>query len=271
MKTDFFSSRPALGEDQLLTCQLLLQTQGFCVIEHYYDADTCSALKVQLEKAINEYQLTVASERSHLDRYHMHDLLCQNLIFAKMLEDPRLDQLLEKGLCRNWIMYAHTSSSLPPNGDNYGSRIHVDSPRYIPNYPTNLGVIWALDDFTPDNGATYVLPGSHNTDKIPTAEQFEANSIRLTCSKGALILFNARLWHRAGYNTTDTFRHALTMNVCRPYMKQRMDWVRFIPVTVAGELNPLARRIIGYDTRLPANLEEFFLPEDQRLYKGGQE
>ena len=61
------------------------------------------------------------------------------------------------------------------------------------------------------------------------------------------------------------------MNVCRPYMKQRMDWVRFIPTEITDQLNSQARRIIGFDTRLASNLEEFFQPEDKRLYKSNQE
>ena len=53
-------------------------------------------------------------------------------------------------------------------------------------------------------------------------------------------------------------------------MKQRMDWVRFIPEEISSRLNARARRVIGYDTRVPTTLEEFFVPEDQRLYKAGQ-
>jgi hypothetical protein len=54
-------------------------------------------------------------------------------------------------------------------------------------------------------------------------------------------------------------------------MKQRMDWVRFIPSKISDQLNTQARRIIGFDTRLPSSLEEFFLPENERLYKANQE
>jgi hypothetical protein len=49
-----------------------------------------------------------------------------------------------------------------------------------------------------------------------------------------------------------------------------MDWVRFIPDEISNQLNQSARRIIGFDTRLPTSLEEFFLPEEQRLYKPNQ-
>ena len=85
-----------------------------------------------------------------------------------------------------------------------------------------------------------------------------------------MIVFNARVVHSTGFNHTDQWRHALTMNACRSYMKQRMDWVRFIPDEISNQLNQSARRIIGFDTRLPTSLEEFFLPEEQRLYKPNQ-
>lgn len=260
-----------LSNESLESHLFNMNTLGYSVIRNYYSIDFCNELKIALEKEVENHVPFDNSERSLLDRYHMHDLLIKNVIFGKTLEDKRLQIFIAPILGDNWIMYAYTSSSLPPNGFNYGSRIHVDCPRFIPNYPTNLGVIWALDDFTLENGATHVLPGSHNTDQIPSENHFRQNSVRLICNKGDLIIFNARLWHAAGVNQTDTFRHALTMNVCRPFMKQRMDWVRFIPTSISDQLNNQARRIIGFDTRLPTNLEEFFLPENQRLYKSNQE
>jgi ectoine hydroxylase-related dioxygenase (phytanoyl-CoA dioxygenase family) len=248
-----------------------MKTIGYDCFENFFNQETCEYLKEKLNYEIENYKPFSDSERSILDKYHMHDLLIKDIAFSKTLEDPRLQQILASILGEHWIMYAYTSSSLPPKGDNYGSRIHVDCPRWIPNYPTNLGVIWALDDFTIENGATYVLPGSHNTEIQPSKDLFEKNSVRLTCKKGSLLVFNARVWHRAGVNTTNDFRHALTMNVCRPFMKQRMDWVRFIPTEITDELNEQARRIIGFDTRLPSNLNEFFQPINKRLYKANQE
>jgi ectoine hydroxylase-related dioxygenase (phytanoyl-CoA dioxygenase family) len=246
-------------------------TLGYSVIENFITEDECTYLRTKLEKTIEEYQPVQKSERSVLDKYHMHDLLCRDFSFAKTLENPRLQQLISPLLGEHWIMYAYTSSSLPPNGKNYGSRIHTDSPRFIQNYPTNIGIIWALDDFTKENGGTLVLPGSHNTDLVPSDNYFKSNCITLTCNKGALIVFNARLFHAAGVNMTEQFRHALTLNACRPFMKQRMDWVRFIPKSITDQLNTQAKRIIGFDTRVPTNLNEFFLPENERLYKPNQE
>ena len=266
-----FTSFEIISDDRIAEHKFLMESRGYDVFKGFYNNEICNHFIKQLEKAIEEFIPHDKSERSFLDKYHMHDLLNRDILYSKKLEDPRLQQIIACTLSNYWVMYAYTSSSLPPKGKNYGSRIHVDSPRWIPNYPTNLGVIWALDDFTEENGATYVLPGSHNTALVPDEMIFNKNSVRLTCCKGDLIIFNARLWHRAGENLTDKFRHALTMNVCRPYMKQRMDWVRFIPESISNQLNNQARRIIGFDTRLPSNLEDFFQPEEYRFYKGNQE
>ncbi len=248
-----------------------MESRGYDCFESFFDESKCDYLRNNLEMVIKDYTPFQASERSLLDKYHMHDLLNKDVLFAKTLEDPRLQQIVASILGDFWIMYAYTSSSLPPNGENYGSRIHIDCPRWIPNYSTNIGVIWALDDFTIQNGATYILPGSHNTKLVPSKELFDNNSVRLTCKKGSLLVFNARVWHKAGINLTNEFRHALTMNICRPFMKQRMDWVRFIPKEITDKLNAQARRIIGFDTRIPSNLDEFFQPESNRFYKANQE
>jgi ectoine hydroxylase-related dioxygenase (phytanoyl-CoA dioxygenase family) len=246
-----------------------MQTVGFSVFEGFLSEANADFLRSLVEQELVDYK-EYGTERSHLDRHHLHDLICKYIDVAKLLEDERLDSLLAQILGRFWIMYAFTGSSCPPKSTNYGGRVHTDSPRWIDGYPTNVGVLWALDDFTIENGGTKVLPASHHSEQIPTKEYFDANSIQVECKKGSLIIFNARVVHSTGFNHTSEWRHALTMNACRSYMKQRMDWVRFIPNEISAQLNETARRIIGFDTRLPTNLMEFFLPEEQRLYKPNQ-
>lgn len=242
---------------------------GFSILPGMLDTTSCDRLRDGVARGIADYR-PAATEQSRLDRYLIHDLLCQDRIFAELLEDTRLQQVLEPLLGASWIMYAFTSSSLPPHEGNYGSRIHVDCPRFVPGYAFNIGVMWALDEFTAANGATRLLPGSHLAETAPQPEHFEQHCAEAICPRGSLIVFNGRTFHRAGVNTTDQWRHALTMNACRSYMKQRFDWVRFIPPAISASLNAQGRRIIGFDTRLPTSLAEFFVPDEQRLYKPGQ-
>jgi ectoine hydroxylase-related dioxygenase (phytanoyl-CoA dioxygenase family) len=62
----------------------------------------------------------------------------------------------------------------------------------------------------------------------------------------------------------------MTLNACRPFMKPRMDWVRAIPPEISDALNEQARRLIGFDTRVPASMDEFYARPEQRLYRPGQ-
>jgi len=260
----------SLPQSDVESCSNLIKTQGYAVIPDFYTAELCGMLKSSLMRALEEYEPCPGSTQSLHDRYHIHDLMNRDFLFCKLLEDPRLQQLLAPILGESWIMYAFTSSSIPPHGTNHGSRIHNDCPRFTPGYVFNMGIIWCLDRFTNENAATYVLPGSHKSDEAPSEEYFNRNCIQLSAPQGTLILFNAGLYHRAGENKTNEWRHAITLNACRSYMKQRMDWVRLLKTEFTDRLNEQARRIIGFDTRIPASMDEFFLPDDDRLYKPGQ-
>jgi ectoine hydroxylase-related dioxygenase (phytanoyl-CoA dioxygenase family) len=248
----------------------LVKTRGYSIIPGYLSKAECAILKSGMITAIESYRPIDKVERSHLDRHQIHDLMNKDINFARLLEDPRLQQLIAPHLGDYWIMYAATSSSIPPQGRNYASRLHVDCPRFHPGYTFNMGIIWALDDYTPVNGALKILPGSQHSDTMPELDFFEKNSVQILCEAGSLLVFNARTFHRTADNSTDQWSHSMTLNACRSFMKQRMDWVRFVPSEITDQLNAQARRLIGFDTRLPTNLDEFFVPDDQRLYKPNQ-
>lgn len=247
-----------------------IQTRGYSILPNFLSSEETGLLKIGMEKALGEFTSIEGVERSLLDRYQMHDLINRDISYGRLLEDPRLQQLIAPHLGDHWVMYAATSSSIPPGGTNYSSRMHVDSPRFHSGYPFNMGVIWTLDDYTPTNGALKILPGSQHSDKTPSLEFFEKNYTQVLCEAGSLLVFNARTYHRTCKNYTAEWSHSMTLNACRSFMKQRMDWVRFIPAEISSQLNNQAKRLIGFDTRLPESLEEFFLPEDQRLYKPNQ-
>jgi ectoine hydroxylase-related dioxygenase (phytanoyl-CoA dioxygenase family) len=270
MKDLSFRDRDLYSQDDIQDHYYNITTRGYSIFESFLNLKECEILKVSMMTALGNYKPLDDIERSVLDKHQIHDLIVSDINYARLLEDQRIDQLIAPFLGESWIMYAATSSSIPPHGKNYASRLHVDSPRFYPGYIFNMGVIWALDDYTVENGALKILPGSQHSDTTPSLEYFENNSTQLQCPAGTLIVFNAKTFHRTCDNTTDNWNHSMTLNACRSFMKQRFDWVRFISEDISCQLNPLAKRLLGYDTRLPTSLNEFFLPEDQRLYKANQ-
>lgn len=263
--------RSLLSAEAIAEHTYLVRSRGYSIVEGFLDRREIDVLRTAMAEALDEYQPVSGVERSSLDRHQLHDLLNREINFARLLEDPRLQQLCAPHLGEHWIMYAATSSSIPPGGTNYASRLHVDSPRFVHGYDFNIGLIWALDEYTADNGgALKVLPGSHHSDTVPDEAMFERHCMRLECKAGALLIFSARMFHRTGLNGSADWNHSMTLNACRSFMKQRMDWVRLIRPDIADQLNSQARRILGFDTRLPTSMAEFFQPEERRLYKPNQ-
>lgn len=213
-------------------------------------------------------------DRYHRNRQHKDHgmvLLCAlyGRVFIDLLANAKLTERFNQVLGPGCIVYAYTSSSMPPKAGNYSTRIHVDCPRHIPGYVTNMGATILLDDFTVENGATWFLPCSHLKPEPPHEETFYRDAKRVIAPAGSVWFFNARVWHAGGQNSTDEWRHALTINMCRPYMKQRIDIPR--AMEAAGidlkDIAPEAMQKLGFFAQVPANYDEYYAPPEQRKYR----
>jgi ectoine hydroxylase-related dioxygenase (phytanoyl-CoA dioxygenase family) len=180
-----------------------------------------------------------------------------------------LTEPMEAVLGEGCILYAYTSSSMPPHKTNYSSRIHVDVPfsRFIENYNTNFGAFIAVSDITEENGGMYFLPGSHKLTSAPSEEEFMKNAKRCVINAGSVFFFNPRVWHKGGTNKTGEWRHAITMNICRPYMKQRIDIPRALSHLDTSKWSEKAKQKLGFYAQTPASYDEYYVAPELRKYK----
>jgi ectoine hydroxylase-related dioxygenase (phytanoyl-CoA dioxygenase family) len=243
--------------------------RGFVVIPDALDAGEVSRLIEGLDGLIAE-DLDHPDPRRRNDDWMAFNGALRDDAIADVVTHPNILPHVEAILGATCIMYACVSSTMPPNGTNFSMRVHVDSPRVIPSYPTNVGVMTALTDYTEDNGATRFLPGSFERLDPPTAEDFDRDAEMVFPRAGSTVLFNARTWHTGGVNRTAEPRHAVTVNYCRAYMRQSFDFVRMVPPERAPALSPVLRRVLGFDVRMPTSLDEYYVDESERLYKANQ-
>jgi ectoine hydroxylase-related dioxygenase (phytanoyl-CoA dioxygenase family) len=243
-----------------------IHTEGYCILENVLTPDF-------VEKAKKALQLAIDSEAEFHKTKQYSDygmvLLCSlyDRIFIDLFDNERLLVPFHQVLGEGCIVYAYTSSSMPPNGGNYSNRIHVDSPRVIPGYITNMGATILLDDFTEDNGATYFLPRSQTLVDPPQKEDFFIRAKRLIAKSGSVWYFNARVWHAGGINRTNTWRHALTINMVRPWMKQRIDIPRAMAAVSLEGVSDRALQKLGFHAQVPASYEEYHAPVEKRKFK----
>jgi ectoine hydroxylase-related dioxygenase (phytanoyl-CoA dioxygenase family) len=226
-----------------------------------------------IERAKRELTTAIETDSSRYGKRAARDyamvMLCSlhGGSFLDLFEVDRLMEPFNAVLGEESIVYAYTSSSMPPNGRNYSVRIHTDCPRIIPGYVTNMGATILLDDFTEENGATWFLPGSQWDAQPPAEDAFYRHAQRLIAPAGSVLFFNARLWHAGGDNQTDKWRHALTINMCRPYMKQRIDIPRAMKDMDLSKVSNRVKQKLGFFSQPPASLEEYYLPPEQRSFR----
>jgi ectoine hydroxylase-related dioxygenase (phytanoyl-CoA dioxygenase family) len=241
-------------------------TDGYVIVEDVLPPDFIARARRELERAI-ESEVDYHGTRDYKDFGMV--LLCSLYggSFLQLFDHERFLEPFHAVLGEGCTVYAYTSSSMPPGRANYSSRIHVDSPRIIPGYVTNVGATIPLDDFTEANGATWFLPGSHRRAEPPGEEEFYGSARRFVAKAGSVWFFNARIWHAGAPNTTASWRHALTVNMCRPWMKQRLDIPRAMAHMDLSGVSERSLQKLGFLAQVPASYDEYYAPPERRKYR----
>lgn len=108
---------------------------------------------------------------------------------------------------------------------------------------------WMLDDFTAENGATRVVPGSHRSGRRPEDEMADPTAphpdeLRAVGPPGSLVVFNGYLWHSGTQNSTDRLRRGVFQVFARVDQERQNDQKALLEPATAERLSPAARRIL---------------------------
>lgn len=112
--------------------------------------------------------------------------------------------------------------------------------------------IWLLDDFSPANGATRLVAGSHLWGKVPAdvmdnPEDAHPQEIILKEPAGTVVIFNSHTWHGGTTNKTSAPRRAIHSYFCRGDQPQQLDHQRFINAETRARISPSMRALLAVD------------------------
>jgi len=122
---------------------------------------------------------------------------------------------------------------------------HRDIPyqHYISSRPMAFNALFCVDDFTLQNGSTWVLPASHLKEPYPTQQYLERNAVQVEAKAGSFLLLDCMIYHTGGYNQTTKIRRAVNHVFTIPMFKQQINIPNNMP---ARELTTEQREILGF-------------------------
>jgi ectoine hydroxylase-related dioxygenase (phytanoyl-CoA dioxygenase family) len=105
--------------------------------------------------------------------------------------------------------------------------------------------MWALTDFTDENGATRVVPGSHLLDHSPDYGE-EYPTIPAEMPRGSVLVWHGSLWHGGGANRSGGRRVGIAMNYCAGFVRQQENQQLGVPPQLVRSFEPRLRELVGY-------------------------
>ena len=197
-----------------------LDTYGIARIADALDAVQLDALRTRLtEQAECERAAGVGFFDSGGANQRLWNLPSKGEVFCDLLRTELVRTLVRHVLDGDYCLSSHTANIAGPGGEPMV--LHTDqgyTPRSV-DMALTMNVMWMLVDFTDENGGTRLVPGSHRLQTEPPRDT-EIATVAGTGPAGTALVFDGRIWHGTGANTTaDQYRFGVLTYFCRPWLR----------------------------------------------------
>ena len=225
-----------------------LEVVGYTVLEHVIEP----GLIDELTATIDQLLVTLGvgfGENAFLGLHtrRIFNLLARDPIFAKVPLNAAVLPLIEQVLDRQCLLSSLTAIEMHPG--QRAQPLHADDgsialPR--PHVPIVYIAMWALTDFTIENGCTHLVPGSHLWDRRPQKGEPRDETVRAEMAKGSVLVYNGSIWHGGGDNDASSRRLAIVVNHCAGYMRQEENQLLAVPREMAATFPRRLQEMLGY-------------------------
>jgi ectoine hydroxylase-related dioxygenase (phytanoyl-CoA dioxygenase family) len=247
-----------------------LRTEGFAIVE---DVLSASLLERTADATYAVRERLVADIGVELGVLRL--MLAYDESFCSLLELEPVLAVVDAAVSSTAILHLQNGLILPRvagsgGGGHFQTSFHRDFPRHLDGYVASVNTFLAIDEFTTANGATLLVPGSHQRSDPPDLDEMEATAIPALCPAGSMIVFDSTVWHAAGENRSARDRLGINQQFTRSFIKPQIDYVRALGDAAILRQSPRTQQLLGWYTRVVTSLDEYYQPADRRLYRAGQ-
>lgn len=241
---------PTLAEP-LKSNLVTLFTQGYVIIPDFLSEIECRAIERGMELLLEDHT-TGRNAFEGLTTQRCYALLGKSKEFEALAMHPKALEILDRILLPNYLLTAYQGIKILP-GEKQQS-LHTDDsfikvPR--PRQPFSVAFIYAIDDFTADNGSTVVVPNSHvwGDDRVP--DPAKDTIIPAVMKRGSAICFLSTTWHGGGANTSNGPRLALTAQYVEPYARPQENQFLLVPHERVLQMPRRLQSLLGWSIHPP--------------------
>ncbi len=226
-----------------------IQAQGFTILPEVLAPALVDGLNARV--ALLESELKIEPGANLFEGHHtvrIYNLLARGEIFQQVPVQEAVLSIVEGVLDRGCLVSSVSSIGIDPG--EVAQPVHSDDVvigLVRPHQAVVCNSMWALTDFTEENGATRIVPGSHKLDHVPEYGT-HPDSIAAEMPKGSVLIWHGSLWHGGGANQSRERRMGLAMNYCAGFIRQQENQQLGIPLAVANGFSPRLQELVGLGT-----------------------
>jgi ectoine hydroxylase-related dioxygenase (phytanoyl-CoA dioxygenase family) len=233
-----------------------LDRDGYVLLEDAMGPDLLRELRAAIQARF-EVEGEQAGQEFKTEEHarRLANLVNKGDVFRRAIVLPRMIAGVRHVLGADAKLSSLNARSTDPHTDD-GQPLHVD----MSALPDERGywvcnTVWLLDDFTPDNGATRVVPGSHRWGRRPQDALADAmaphpDEVLVLGKAGSIAVMNAHTWHGGTANRTDRPRLAMHGFYCRRDKPQQQYQKQLLDPAVQAALTPELRGLLAIDDPL---------------------
>ncbi len=229
-----------------------LDRDGFLALRGVLNAAQIEALRNRQDELLDEEGDEAGKEvhqETGTDR--LSDLINKGSVYHVVLTRPRVLAGIAHVLGGDLKLSSLNSRAALPGQGLQGLHADWNAP-VAPDAYQVCNSIWLLDDFTPDNGATRVVPGTQRSGKMPSDDMANTkdahpDEITLLGKAGDVVIFNSHTWHGGTRNNTASPRRALHGYFCRRCHAPQLDQNKHLRPDTREQLSDAALVVLGIE------------------------
>lgn len=230
-----------------------LDEQSYVVLRDWMGPQLLEGLRQAIDALLEAEGEKAGSEfKKEQETQRLANLVDKGEIFQRVVGMPEILEYVAAVIPGEFKLSSLNARAPKPQSD-WVQPLHCDTGAVADEKGNSVcNVIWMLDDFTEENGATRLVPGSHRLRQLPQEVLADPmaphpDEILLTAPAGSIAVVNTHAWHGGTANRSGGSRRCLHAFYCRWDKPQQQFQRNMLSERTKAGLSPRLRKLLAID------------------------